>query len=437
MDKKELERLREELLRQENKYKLTKEKLELILRHLDLEYTEHLKEDNPIEHINIRVKKINSIQKKLNIKGRQCTLENIDDYLSDIVGARIVCPFLSDVEKVINDLKNHPELKVLLNKDYISNPKGNGYASYHMIVLVPVVIDNKEKYVRAEIQIRTMAMDMWASLDHKICYKKGIKLSEEATQAIAKTAIDCRNLDELLNKKYLEQKSKVKEINQKENDNWLTDKEYKKLIDKHEYALNQVLGEINLLNKRFNEDEKDMVEVNPIEHIKYRIKPKKRILSKLQRQTNNLLVESIEENISDIAGIRIVCSFEQDVFRLVDIIKNNLGLEVIKEKDYVTQPKESGYAGYHLIVKVPVPQYGNNSYAKVEIQIRTIAMDMWASLEHKLCYQKQTNNETKQELLQIAYDRWIKDKQMEMVLKETRRNQNEKRLIKSKINKPS
>ena len=437
MDKKELERLKEELLRQENKYKLTKEKLELILRHLDLEYTEHLKEDNPIEHINIRVKKINSIQKKLNIKGRQCTLENIDDYLSDIVGARIVCPFLSDVERVINDLKNHPELKVLVNKDYISNPKGNGYSSYHMIVLVPVVIDNKKKYVRAEIQIRTMAMDMWASLEHKICYKKEVQLSKTSEQSIIKTAIDCRNLDELLNEKYLEQKSKVKDLKKEETINWITDKEYKQLIDKYEYALNQVLSEIYLLNKRFNVDEKDMVEVNPIEHIKYRIKPQERMLSKLQRQTSNLSVDSLEQSISDIAGIRIVCSFEQDVFKIADIIKNDLGLEVIKERDYVTCPKESGYAGYHLIVKVPVPQYGNNSYAKVEIQIRTIAMDMWASLEHKLCYQKQVSNETKQELLQIAYDRWIKDKQMENLLEETRRNQTEKRLIKNKTNKPS
>ena len=418
MNKKELERLKQELIKMENKYKLAKEKLELILRHLDLEYSENLKEDNPIEHINFRVKKVSSIQKKLIDKGRQCTLENIDNYLSDIVGARIVCPFLSDVEKVVESLKKHPELQILICKDYINNPKETGYASYHMIVKVPIVINNQTNYVKAEIQIRTMAMDMWASLDHKIRYKKEIEISDRVKEIIISTAKECNELDKNLNQKYLQEKNRVKSIKDSTQEDWLNDRSYQRLMNKYEYALNQTLGKIKLLNKEYDDDEKEMKEVNPIEHIKYRMKPKERMFSKLIHQTKDLSIISLENNINDIAGIRIVCSFKSDLFKIVDTLKSNLGLPIIKEKDYVSNPKESGYAGYHLIVGVPVPQYG--SYAKVEIQVRTIAMDMWASLEQKLCYRKRVDKETKNELLQLAYTREEIDEKMDAIIKETR-----------------
>ena len=418
MKKEELERLRKELI--DSKYQLAKDRIELILRQMYFQYSEQLACDNPIEHIKYRVKAPNSIKNKLEMKGYLCTSENVDYYLHDIVGARIVCPFLSDVERVVKDIRENPELQVLVCKDYINNPKNNGYASYHLIVKVPVNVGNKISYVKSEIQIRTMAMDMWASLEHKIGYKNKTFLSDEDMAVIDNMAIECSKLDNRLNEKYLCNRSK--DYFDDFEDYFAIDGiEYSKLYNKYSHALSYVLNKIHYLNQSYDFGEENMMGVNPIEHIKYRIKPYDMMIKKLRKKTNDISISSLEDNVHDIAGIRVVCSFLSDLNDIVNSLKNDLGLNVVEEKDYVTCPKESGYAGYHLIVSVPVYDNVGVSYANVEIQVRTIAMDMWASLEHKLCYNKEADEETKWDLLELACHRFDTDKKMEDIISEKRK----------------
>ena len=150
------------------------EALQILKEKFQTLYKENLKlgEANPIGHIKYRRKKKKSIQNKLKNKfNLDFTTSNIEENLHDIAGIRIVCPFLSDINKIIDYINKDSDIKVIKVKNYIKSPKPNGYSGYHMIVSVPILIDGIKEYIKAEIQIRTMAMDVIASLDHKLKYK--------------------------------------------------------------------------------------------------------------------------------------------------------------------------------------------------------------------------------------------------------------------------
>ena len=131
----------------------------------------HLYNYNPIEHIKSRLKTPESIVKKLKRNGREVTIANMTEYLSDIAGIRIICSFTSDIYRIADLIARQSDITVLYVKDYISRPKPNGYKSYHMVVTVPIYLSEGPVDTRVEIQIRTIAMDFWASLEHKIYYK--------------------------------------------------------------------------------------------------------------------------------------------------------------------------------------------------------------------------------------------------------------------------
>ena len=126
---------------------------------------------NPIEHIKSRIKTSESIVKKLKKKGYESTIENMIEHVNDIAGIRVICSFTSDIYRVAEMIGNQNDIKVLSIKDYIKNPKPSGYKSYHMLVTVPIFLSDKMVNAKVEIQIRTVAMDFWASLEHKIHYK--------------------------------------------------------------------------------------------------------------------------------------------------------------------------------------------------------------------------------------------------------------------------
>lgn len=132
---------------------------------------QHVHRYNPIEHIKSRIKTSESIVKKLKKKGYESTIENMVEYVDDIAGIRIICSFTSDIYHIAEMLANQNDIKVLEIKDYIKNPKPSGYKSYHMLVTVPIFLSDKKIDAKVEIQIRTVAMDFWASLEHKIHYK--------------------------------------------------------------------------------------------------------------------------------------------------------------------------------------------------------------------------------------------------------------------------
>lgn len=146
---------------------------------------------NPIEHIKRRVKKYNSVKEKLERKGYPVNIENAVEYIDDIAGLRIVCPFESDiliVRQYLEKLEREGSIKIIEIKDYIANPKPNGYKSLHEIVKVPVKLFNSTEWVTVEIQIRTVAMDFWACLEHKILYKKDIVADEELSNRLRNCA---------------------------------------------------------------------------------------------------------------------------------------------------------------------------------------------------------------------------------------------------------
>lgn len=144
---------------------------------------QHVHRYNPIEHIKSRIKTSESIVKKLKKNGYESTIENMVKYVNDIAGIRIICSFTTDIYRIAEMLANQNDVKVLAVKDYIKNPKPSGYKSYHMIVSIPVFLSDRIIEAKVEVQIRTVAMDFWASLEHKMKYKKDIEnadgISEE------------------------------------------------------------------------------------------------------------------------------------------------------------------------------------------------------------------------------------------------------------------
>ena len=141
-----------------------------------------------------------------------------------------------------------------------------------------------------------------------------------------------------------------------------------------------------------------------IDHINERIKSKESISKKMTKKGIDFTYSKMIENINDIAGVRVICPLKKDIYTIRKLITNLPGIKILKEKDYITNPKKSGYSSYHMILEVPVTLSKNSVYAKVEVQIRTMAMDFWASLEHKMKYKnnKDVSKNVSKELVQCA-----------------------------------
>ena len=165
-------------------------------------------------------------------------------------------------------------------------------------------------------------------------------------------------------------------------------------------ALKQVETKIEILNDEFQHVHR----YNPIEHIKARIKTPESIVKKLKRHGHESTIDNMVKYINDIAGIRIICSFTSDIYRIAEMVSQQKDIQVIAVKDYITYPKASGYKSYHMIVTVPVYLSDRIVDTKVEIQIRTVAMDFWASLEHKIHYKFEGDapEHIKSELIECA-----------------------------------
>ena len=151
---------------------------------------------NPIEMIKSRVKKPVSIVEKLYRKGMPISIESMVNNLDDIAGIRVICSFLDDIYQVAAMLTKQDDIKVLAVKDYIKNPKPNGYRSYHMIIEIPVFFSDEKRQMRVEVQISTIAMDFWASLDHQIKYKKELIKAAEISEELRQCAEIIAQTDE-------------------------------------------------------------------------------------------------------------------------------------------------------------------------------------------------------------------------------------------------
>ena len=163
---------------------------------------------------------------------------------------------------------------------------------------------------------------------------------------------------------------------------------YREIMSFYTCALMEVETKFRVLS----EDLSFSVERNPIETIHSRLKTPESIMNKVMRRGIPLSVESIEENLHDIAGVRVVCTFQSDIYTLAESFLRQDDVTLIARKDYFQNPKPNGYRSLHLIVSVPIFLHNEKKSMKVEVQLRTIAMDFWASLEHKLKYKKSIQN---------------------------------------------
>ena len=160
--------------------------------------------------------------------------------------------------------------------------------------------------------------------------------------------------------------------------------QFQQLMMMYSCAIREVRTKLEVLNDEFQVQRSH----NPISYIKYRVKKPGSILEKLKRRGYPVTLQSVEENLHDVAGIRVICSYVQDIYMVADMLTSQNDITLLEVKDYIANPKPNGYRSLHLVVQIPVFFSDGCKLLKVEVQIRTIAMDFWASLEHKLYYKK-------------------------------------------------
>lgn len=164
---------------------------------------------------------------------------------------------------------------------------------------------------------------------------------------------------------------------------------FRELMSYYRCALMEVETKFRVLNEELSLEG----EANPIDAIESRLKTPESIIEKVDRKGIDFSVEAIEEHIDDIAGIRVICSFESDVYLIAESLLRQTDVQLIERIDYIANPKPSGYRSLHLVIAIPIFLYDEKKIMKVEVQLRTMAMDMWASLEHKLAYKKEQSAE--------------------------------------------
>lgn len=189
----------------------------------------------------------------------------------------------------------------------------------------------------------------------------------------------------------------------------MTNEQYYEMIRPYQDAMNLMLTRLDVFDHTMYADPRQ----KPIHNIQSRIKSKKSIEEKMERNHLPASVVCVKENLMDIAGIRVISYFIRDVESLVHILKKQTDLVLIKERDYIQNPKPNGYRSFHLVVGVPVCYLESTEYYPVEIQIRTLGMDFWASLEHRVCYKQEREDKEKVQATLLRYEKLIEEMERE------------------------
>lgn len=211
----------------------------------------------------------------------------------------------------------------------------------------------------------------------------------------------------------------------------INDENFKKVMFLYSSALKEIKTKMEILQDEL----RIFSNYEPIEYITTRLKKPETIIEKLKRKNCELTYENMFEKINDIAGIRIVCNFKKDVYKLVGIIEDFQDIRILNRKDFMKKPKQSGYMSYHLITEVPVNFSSGIMFVKVEIQLRTLGMDFWASIEHKLKYKNPNIGKTESKNL-IKYARVINniDENMLMISNRLDKEREQKIMIEASQN---
>ena len=191
--------------------------------------------------------------------------------------------------------------------------------------------------------------------------------------------------------------------------------QYREMMQLYSAAVREVRTKVEILDEEF----RTRYARNPIHHIDSRLKSPQSMMKKLKRKGLPQTLEAAEANLYDIAGVRIVCNYLDDIYHIADLLQRQRDVELVKRRDYIESPKESGYRSLHLVIRIPVFLSSHTELVPVEIQIRTIAMDLWASLEHQLRYKNRHNTPIPEELSERLYTCALAlaevDKEMQMI----------------------
>lgn len=367
-----------------------------------------------VKYVEGRVKSEDSLKKKMLNDGLEFNKKNLEKNIFDVAGLRIVCLYKDDIKKIIDDILGSG-IKKINSKDYLTTPKESGYSGFHLIVEVPI---NGQK-ISAEIQIRTLGMDLFAILDHMLNYKMDINLMKFLKQDLdffshyenglensckynlyeylrsSKGLFDCLAMSLAVADR------RLSELNRNLNKNCNSNnsgKNYFFNLDMSKYN-----DAMNILNNIMNNEISFVIDDRKIvEHKVGRVKEEKNILSKIDRNYSGCIdnVDIYEEmsKMSDIVGYRLVCPFLCDIGLTFDKLKtyarenpNLIRIPKDKIQDYVGKPKENGYSSYHINALVNINAYDDtkaSEWVSAEIQVRTLAMDLWASYQRKLAYHR-------------------------------------------------
>lgn len=194
--------------------------------------------------------------------------------------------------------------------------------------------------------------------------------------------------------------------------------EYDQLVEPYREALTRLEVRMNSLNDDYRKKYRDY----PIHNIQARIKTKKSIENKLAHRDLPVTAYAAKDNLTDIAGLRVICYFIEDIFSVLSIVKTQTDLLILKESDYVTYPKTSGYKSYHVVMGIPVYRIDGMQYYPVELQFRTLAMDLWASMEHRICYKGETPIETTNAFIKYSAELSAMERRMKHLLDEIRKD---------------
>lgn len=199
-----------------------------------------------------------------------------------------------------------------------------------------------------------------------------------------------------------------------------TRQQYRELMQLYEGAIREVRTKLEVLDAEF----RVRYDRNPIHHIDARLKTPSSIAEKLARKGLPPTLDAAEEHLTDIAGVRIVCNYLEDIYRIAEFLTRQSDVELVRRRDYIQEPKESGYRSLHLVVRIPVFLSSHTELVPVEVQIRTIAMDFWATLEHQLRYKsdQEATRQLRRRLKQCADDSARLDREMQDIYTELNAN---------------
>lgn len=282
-------------------------------------------------------------------------------------------------------LEEHDRIAALLLDLHM--PRADGFAVIAEMKMrdwsneIPVLIISSEHAVETENRCLEMGV---SDFIHK-------PFEATIVRNRVKNAIELFNYKKQLEQKVEEQAEtlrKQSQIIRMQAERLSKAKPFNKLMMEYRSVIMEVETKLKVLNAVFSEEYKR----NPFESIKSRLKTPESIYNKLERKGYPFTIENIQSYVADVAGLRVICSFPDDIYRLAELLTRQDDIILLKKKDYIETPKSNGYRSLHLILSVPIFLADEKKYMKVEVQFRTIAMDFWASLEHKLKYKKDIDN---------------------------------------------